>query len=214
MGCRRDATVGEACRCISSHPTRVVAGVDILRHTSAHKGNPLFRRRAPAPSTVDQKGLRTARAAVGGRQGVRGPFAMDGMDTDQGNGGECGSGKKGLLIPQAGTGQSERARRCRRGRVLGIPAGARDGCRAGGVAAGAGASVHAGHEKPPGMCVRSLHRMTLSIPVSQACDSKQSGSVAPRFSEVLCGSEALRSLETQWATYKSTANIAYCRQCK
>ena len=44
-----------------SHPTRVVAGVDILRHTSAHKGSPLFRRRAPAPNTVDPRGLLTAR---------------------------------------------------------------------------------------------------------------------------------------------------------
>ena len=44
-----------------SHSTRVVAGVDILRHTSAHKGSPLFRRRAPAPNTIDPMGLLTAR---------------------------------------------------------------------------------------------------------------------------------------------------------
>ena len=39
-----------------SHSTRVVVGVEILRHTSAHKGSPLFHRRAPASSTVDLKG--------------------------------------------------------------------------------------------------------------------------------------------------------------
>ena len=53
-----------------SHPTRVVAGVDILRHTSAHKGNPLFRRRAPAPNTIDPRGLLTAHhGAVGQASG-------------------------------------------------------------------------------------------------------------------------------------------------
>ena len=41
-----------------SHPTLVVAGVSILRHASAHKRSPLFRRRAPATNTVDPKGLR------------------------------------------------------------------------------------------------------------------------------------------------------------
>ena len=53
-----------------SHPTRVVAGVDILRHTSAHKGSPLFRRRAPAPNTIDPRGLLTARReAIGQTSG-------------------------------------------------------------------------------------------------------------------------------------------------
>ena len=50
-----------------SHPTRVVAGVDILRHTSAHKGSPLFRRRAPAPNTIDPMGLLTARHGTVGQ---------------------------------------------------------------------------------------------------------------------------------------------------
>lgn len=39
-----------------SHSTRVVVGVEILRHTSAHKGSPLFHRRAPALSTVHPEG--------------------------------------------------------------------------------------------------------------------------------------------------------------
>jgi len=59
-----------------SHPTRVVAGVDILRHTSAHKGSPLFRRRAPAPNTVDPSGLLTARSGTS-LPGVRRPLVID-----------------------------------------------------------------------------------------------------------------------------------------
>ncbi|OVZ58325.1 hypothetical protein CDO44_15210 [Pigmentiphaga sp. NML080357] len=38
-----------------SHPARFVAGAGILWRASTHKGNPLFRRRAPAPNTVDHK---------------------------------------------------------------------------------------------------------------------------------------------------------------
>jgi len=60
-----------------SHPTRVVAGVVILRHTSAHKGSPLFRRRAPAPNTVDPRGLLMARRGTG-RPSVRRPLVIDG----------------------------------------------------------------------------------------------------------------------------------------
>ena len=60
-----------------SHSTRVVAWVDILRHTSAHKGSPLFRRRAPALNTVDPRGLLTARYDTG-PPGVRRPFVIDG----------------------------------------------------------------------------------------------------------------------------------------
>lgn len=60
-----------------SHPTRVVAGVGILRHTSAHKGSPLFRRRAPAPNTVDPMGLLTARNGTS-LPAVRRPLVIDG----------------------------------------------------------------------------------------------------------------------------------------
>ena len=38
-----------------SHPARFVAEAGILWHVSTHKGSPLFRRRAPAPNTVDRK---------------------------------------------------------------------------------------------------------------------------------------------------------------
>ena len=82
-----------------SHPTRFVAGVGNLWHTSAHKGNPLFRRRAPAPSTVDPRGLLTIRAAPEGRQVVRRPLAINGRNTDQWNGGERHSWRNDLLVP-------------------------------------------------------------------------------------------------------------------
>lgn len=39
------------------HPARVVARVGSVWHASAHKGNPLFRRRAPVSITADPKGL-------------------------------------------------------------------------------------------------------------------------------------------------------------
>src|SRR5258708_19383621 len=38
------------------HPTRVVARAGMVWHTSAHKRNPLFRRRGPAPDTLDPPG--------------------------------------------------------------------------------------------------------------------------------------------------------------
>lgn len=82
-----------------SHPTRFVAGAGNLWHTSAHKGNPLFRRRAPAPSTVDPRGLLTIRAAPEGRQVVRRPLAINGRNTDQWNGGERHSWRNDLLVP-------------------------------------------------------------------------------------------------------------------
>jgi len=39
-----------------SHPARFVAGAGNLWRVSTHKGSPMFRRRAPALSTVDPKG--------------------------------------------------------------------------------------------------------------------------------------------------------------
>ena len=66
-----------------SHPTRVVAGVEILRHTSAHKGSPLFRRRAPAPNTVDPRGLQTARSGTS-LPGVRRPLVINGSTSING----------------------------------------------------------------------------------------------------------------------------------
>lgn len=68
-----------------SHPTRIVAGAGIDWRTSAHKRNPLFRRRAPALNTVDPKGLLILRAAESGRQGIRRPFVADRNQSDDRN---------------------------------------------------------------------------------------------------------------------------------
>lgn len=65
-----------------SHPTRVVVGVEILWHASAHKGRPLVHRRAPAPNTVNRKG-----SPDGWREepAIRGRFAADASNRDQEN---------------------------------------------------------------------------------------------------------------------------------
>ena len=60
-----------------SHPTRVVARVGIHWRTSAHKGSPLFRRRAPVPNTVDPKGLLALRGQAVAWQSARRPFVGD-----------------------------------------------------------------------------------------------------------------------------------------
>jgi hypothetical protein len=57
VGCRRSGRRQSASLRQQSHSTRVVVGVEILRHTSAYKRNPLFRRRAPASSTADPGGV-------------------------------------------------------------------------------------------------------------------------------------------------------------
>jgi len=103
-----------------SHSTRVVARVDILRHTSAHKGSPLFRRRAPAPNTIDPMGLLTARhGTVGQASGdlsssTGAPRSMESRQT-----------RFAEKRPSHLAGPSRAARcahRCRRRRVLGNPA--------------------------------------------------------------------------------------------
>lgn len=48
----------------SSHPTRNVAWVRIVRHTYAYKRNPLFDRRVPAPITSTLKGFVISRWAI------------------------------------------------------------------------------------------------------------------------------------------------------
>lgn len=49
------------------HSTRVVAGVDILWHASAHKRSPLFRRWAPALNTVRPEGSPAASHCLQGK---------------------------------------------------------------------------------------------------------------------------------------------------
>jgi hypothetical protein len=55
-----------------SHPTRVVAWVGIVRHTSVYKGNPLFDRWVPVPITSTPKGFLIALIKV-----IREPFGSE-----------------------------------------------------------------------------------------------------------------------------------------
>ncbi|PMR85612.1 hypothetical protein XarjCFBP8253_18725 [Xanthomonas arboricola pv. juglandis] len=48
--------VGRTVCCQQAHPAHVVAGAGIVWRTSAHKGSPFLRRRAPALNTADRKG--------------------------------------------------------------------------------------------------------------------------------------------------------------
>ena len=66
--------VVKAIRC-RLHSTLVVAGVEILWHASAHKRNPLFRRLAPALSTVRPEG------SPGGSSCYRGKAPGDPSET-------------------------------------------------------------------------------------------------------------------------------------
>lgn len=77
VGCRSPGRCQSRVLHQQSHSTRIVAGVDILRHTSAHKGSPLFHRRAPATNTGDPMGLLAARCGTG-RPAARRPTAIDG----------------------------------------------------------------------------------------------------------------------------------------
>ena len=55
-----------------SHPTRFVAGAGNLWRASTHKGSPMFRRRAPARTTLGPRGLLTARLAASRREAPHG----------------------------------------------------------------------------------------------------------------------------------------------
>lgn len=102
-----------------SHPTRVVAGVDILRHTSAHKGSPFFRRRAPAPNTVDPRGLLTLATAQSARR--QETLRHRRKHLDQLNRGRRDSRRNVLLISRARHRAARRAHRCRRSVCWGVP---------------------------------------------------------------------------------------------
>ncbi|TAL80555.1 MAG: hypothetical protein EPN77_19705, partial [Candidimonas sp.] len=63
-------------------PAHVVAEAGIVWRTSAHKGSPLFHRRAPAPNTADHEG------SPGGSRSLashRGTLRRRGRHTDQQN---------------------------------------------------------------------------------------------------------------------------------
>lgn len=76
-----------------SHPARVVAGAGIVWRTSAHKWNPVFRRRARHRIPPTPKGLLMARPVAAHRQGTRRPFAADGSISDQRNAANAIRGK-------------------------------------------------------------------------------------------------------------------------
>ncbi len=101
-----------------SHPARFVAGAGNLWRASTHKGSPMFRRRAPARSTLGQG----ASSRLARRQGVRKPLMTEARHTDQGNGGGRDSWSNDLLAPSPDGGQTGRAHRCRRRRALWSPA--------------------------------------------------------------------------------------------
>ena len=100
------------------HPARFVAGAGNLWRASTHKGSPMFRRRAPARSTLGQG----ASSRLARRQGVRKPLMTEARHTDQGNGGGRDSWSNDLLAPSPDGGQTGRAHRCRRRRALWSPA--------------------------------------------------------------------------------------------
>lgn len=79
-----------------SHPTHIVVGVGIAWHTSAHKGCPLFRRRAPAPNTIDLEGS-PGGSCGSSRRATRGPLTADAKNTDQDNSQDRDSRKNYLL---------------------------------------------------------------------------------------------------------------------
>lgn len=108
-----------------SHPAHVVVGAGIFWRTSAHKGSPFLRRRAPASNTADHEG------SPGGSQPGKssGDPSQRRKIADQqnapGNPGH-GSWRSYLQAPQPGTAErdahTDRRRRC----ALGVPQGVRD----------------------------------------------------------------------------------------
>jgi hypothetical protein len=105
-----------------SHPARFVAGAGILWRVSTHKGSPLFRRRAPAPNTVDRKrspgtsqpcGPRRQETARGWTEARRSAESRRARFEGAMTFSPC---KPSLAC-------AGRAHRCRRERALGSPAG-------------------------------------------------------------------------------------------
>lgn len=99
-----------------SHPARFVAGAGNLWHASAHKGSPLFRRWAPAPSTVHPEGSPGGSfPAVSKAPGD--PSEPTEAHPISSNRIACGSWRNCLLALQPRA--ARRARRCRRERHAG-----------------------------------------------------------------------------------------------
>ncbi|KWV73120.1 hypothetical protein PFLmoz3_06176 [Pseudomonas fluorescens] len=73
-----------------SHPAHVVVRAGIVWRTSAHKGSPFLRRRAPAPNTADHEG------SPGGSRSLashRGTLRRGGRNADQQNAQEAVRGE-------------------------------------------------------------------------------------------------------------------------
>ena len=101
-----------------SHPTRFVAGAGNLWRASTHKGSPMFRRRAPARTTLGPRGLLTARLAASRREAPHGRSKTHRSREWR----WARFGSNDLLAPSPGGGQTGRAHRCRRRRALWSPA--------------------------------------------------------------------------------------------
>ena len=76
--------------CQQSHPAHVVAGAGIVWRTSAHKGSPFLRRRAPAPNTADHEGSPGGSRNLANHQGT---LRRGGKNADQQNAQEAVRGR-------------------------------------------------------------------------------------------------------------------------
>lgn len=154
-----------------SHSTGIVAGVDILWHASAHKGSPLFRRRAPAPNTADREGSPDGSH----RQAIGGPFAAaEGMQTRRTRG--VRFAEKPPSGPAAGAGRTGRAHGARRRCALGRPAGhAGHGPRRRWRAWLTGNGGGQAPLRPPPLVRRGREAPRLDVPVATGSVPLQSG---------------------------------------
>jgi hypothetical protein len=102
-----------------SHPTRFVAGAEILLACIRAQREPVVPPAGTGTEYPRPKG--PPHGSRGGKASGR-PLVADGKHTDQGNGGGRDSRSNGLLAPSPDGGQTGRAHRCRRRRALGSPA--------------------------------------------------------------------------------------------
>ena len=83
-----------------SHPAHVVAGAGIVWRTSAHKGSPFLRRRAPAPNTADHKGSPGGSRSLASHRGTLRSGREKHRPAEHAG---DGSRKSYLQVPQPGT---------------------------------------------------------------------------------------------------------------
>lgn len=154
-----------------SHPAHVVAGAGIVWRTSAHKGSPFLRRRAPAPNTADREGSPDGSH----RQAIGGPFAAaEGMQTRRTRG--VRFAEKPPSGPAAGAGRTGRAHGARRRCALGRPAGhAGHGPRRRWRAWLTGNGGGQAPLRPPPLVRRGREAPRLDVPVATGSVPLQSG---------------------------------------